>query len=57
MKLIQKISEVAELDEKETEILKHILNYVFHRLRNHSKTIPFLDIEDIDKMRRDLKII
>lgn len=57
MKLKTKTTEVAELEDKDIKILRHILNYTIHRLRNHRKIIPFLDILEVERLRRELKII
>jgi hypothetical protein len=57
MKLTTKKIQVAELDDRDLEVIKHALNYCVHRIRHHDKIIPFLDIEEIERLRREMKII
>lgn len=57
MKLIEKTTKVAELDERDLEVIKHCLNYTVHRIREHHKIIPFLDIKEVERLRREMGII
>jgi hypothetical protein len=54
MKITKKTIEVVELDMDDVFTLTHMINYTIHRLKKHKKIIPFLHLEDVERMKEQL---
>ena len=44
------------ISEKEAKQIKNCLDYVYHRLRVHKKKIPFIKLQEVNKLRKELDV-
>ena len=44
-----------QINEQEAKFIKNCLDYVYHRLKKHSKKIPFIKLKEVNKLRKELK--